>query len=197
MSKDSSLFADDLSNPDAWMETAEQLLYSASLMEAEIRVRWGQLKDQIFRETPRPKNFIEPARIQSVFMMVCSFGIENLFKASIVAKNRAAILSEATSKGSLPSIIDGHELVSLATSAGFKPTVDQEILLRHLTENALWFGRYSMTTKAKNYTTSRYLSDGSEMHVGTWAESDIDDVKQLVESIADDLGCPNPWEAAA
>ena len=123
------------------------------------------------------------------------FGIENLFKARIVAKESALILSQAK-LGKLPDALNEHDLVMLSSRTGFKPTPNQEQLLLNLTENALWFGRYPITTNAKFYTTARTLTDGSETHVGTWAEDDIDSAKKLVQSIADSMGFVVHWAAA-
>jgi hypothetical protein len=89
-------YVDTITNPNDWVQCADELLIVASMLEAPIQEEWGRfranwkkLQDQYEGTDPLPiipKNIQVPFRVprlQGVYFMLVAYALENLFKAAI------------------------------------------------------------------------------------------------------------------
>jgi hypothetical protein len=88
-----------------------------------------------------PPNYL-PAQL------LCAFALENIFKGMMVA-NDPAIANETKLNNELKS----HELDLLAAKAGFALSPEEQLLLRTLSEIAIWAGRYPVASRLVDHTS--------------------------------------------
>jgi hypothetical protein len=88
-----------------------------------------------------PPNYL-PAQL------LYAFALENVFKGIMVA-NDPALANETK----LNSELKSHELDRLAAKAGFALSPEEQLLLKALSEIAIWAGRYPVASKLVDHTS--------------------------------------------
>jgi hypothetical protein len=88
-------------------------------------------------------------RLGGVFLMLAGFALENLAKALYVLTRRPKV------DGELPRDLCGHDIKKVLSRAGVTLTPHEEALAAKLSEAAIWSGRYSAPTKAKDMKAIR------------------------------------------
>jgi hypothetical protein len=88
-----------------------------------------------------PPNYL-PAQL------LYAFAFENVFKGMMVA-NDPALANETKLNGELKS----HELDRLAAKASFALSAEEQLLLRILSEIAIWAGRYPVASRLVDHTS--------------------------------------------
>jgi hypothetical protein len=88
-----------------------------------------------------PPNYL-PAQL------LYAFALENVFKGMMVANDPA--LANDTK---LNSELKSHELDGLAAKAGFALSSEEQLLLRTLSEIAIWAGRYPVASRLVDHTS--------------------------------------------
>jgi hypothetical protein len=118
--------------------------------------------------------------------MLCSFAVENLLKARIVAARGAELSKELQERGRLPRVLNGHNLYELMKRAGMKELARKhEILLRRLERSATWYGRYPAPVSPDGLKESRPSENmgGSEVGLLGYTAADVGDIRRIVESL--------------
>lgn len=80
--------------------------------------------------------------------LLYAFALENIFKGMMVA-NDPALANETK----LNSELKSHELDLLAAKAGFALSPEEQLLLRTLSEIAIWAGRYPVASRLVDHTS--------------------------------------------
>jgi len=181
-------FADDVVNEDLWLFTAQQLLASAALLEPHIETKWSIHKNHMFKGGPEPiKDGLDAANFQMVYLMLAAYAIENILKSFIVTVHKQDIHDKALLTRKLPDILKNHNLVELGKHANSNTAMKEEELLRRLTLNAVWAGRYPMGTSAESLASTEKFSNGKHQYVVYWTSDDIVSVKTLINKLCLEL----------
>ena len=167
-------FAEKTSDENQWLRTALQLLACLKLIGIKSDAEWTRLIEEITSKT-RKSELLSPGNYQSVHMMLAAFVIENLFKYHLVRNNKHTIYKEALKNSKLPELLNGHDLIKLAESAGYELISYEERLLKRLYVNSTWIGRYPTPITAKTY-----LEREDDVY---WSSSDTREVKDLIDKI--------------
>ena len=108
--------------PSKWLEVALKLEDSAKIL--------------------KENNDCEPHEIEYRFQeyMLWGFCIENLFKGILASKGIKEIIK--TKKGTAEYSGPNHNLLNLVKEVGFNISIQEELLLKFLTNATLYLGRY-------------------------------------------------------
>jgi hypothetical protein len=148
-------------NPFGWLSSAERLQAAAETIlereeagapayfsaleaaEREAVEKSYSSKDKTGMAVVRcePPNYL-PAQL------LYAFALENVFKGIMVA-NDPTLANETKLNGELKS----HELDGLAAKTGFALSSEEQLLLRTLSEIAIWAGRYPVALRLVDHTS--------------------------------------------
>lgn len=123
-------FGAAIHSPVNWFWSSESNESAARILEEQVKDYWNS------HEPNHPG-----ANILGPYYMLVGFAIECLLKGIIVANGHKVI------KNGRIKFIDGnnqHDLVKLAIKAEINLWEDEETMLKTLTENLEWAGRYPM-----------------------------------------------------
>jgi hypothetical protein len=164
-----------------WIRKAEHLLEAAALFQEKIKDSWTDWTSG--RKSEASDHFI------SIYFMLTSYALENLFKALIVLRKRTDLEKELREKPKLPSQIDGHDLYCFAQTCKFSPLdADDEELLRKLSRSATWYGRYPIPTKPDKFETTFISEDETELiFLSSYATTDVQEIEKWVEKLKTSL----------
>jgi len=170
-------FSEQLANPHLWVRKAEELLAAARLLEAEIQAQWAEIESEgrrIIRTSGR-------INIQGPYFVLIAYAIENLFKATLVHRNRESLRNQLLL--SLPRYVSEHDLIKLAHRVSFSISVSDEDLLARLTRNSVWAGRYPVPTGPDGSRAVQQYSDGRVYLIAFFAPKDVDLLHDLLDRI--------------
>jgi hypothetical protein len=167
-------FAKKTSDEKQWLLIAMQLMACAKLIGEKSDSEWARAVEEVESGT-RKREVLSPGNFQRVHMMLAAFALENLFKYQLVRNNRHSILEETSRTSKLPKMLNGHNLVQLAKQSGFQYNEEDEKLLKRLSVNSTWIGRYPIPTNAIDY--AKY---GIELF---WSSIDTNEVKDLINKV--------------
>jgi len=148
-------------SPFGWLSSAERLQAAAEIIlereEAGAPAYFGALeaarREAVEKSYPskdktgvaevscEPPNYL-PAQL------LYAFALENVFKGIMVA-NDPTLANETK----LSSELKSHELDRLAAKAGFALSSEEQVLLRTLSEIAIWAGRYPVASRLVDHTS--------------------------------------------
>ena len=140
-----------------WLRHAEGLLEAAGALQPMVdtawssRSRWASVKKSV----PFPSEADAPIAIQ---MMLYSFAIENLLKASLVSHKKVEYEHQLKERSVLPNELKEHDLDKLAIKAKEAARAAAELddedeeLLRRLTRRAVWSARLPRTCAPRTHT---------------------------------------------
>ena len=158
-------YCDALLDEQSWLHHAEGLLELAEALEPIVdaawasRRRWAHAKGSL----PFPSGSDAPIAGQ---LMLFSFVIENLLKASLVRDKKTEYALQLKTKPVLPRELKEHDLVKLVIKAKEAAKVkaevdhDQEELLRRLVRRAVWSARYPVPASAEGMPGLQRFRDG-------------------------------------
>lgn len=169
-----------------WLQNARALMACAKALEPLLEDIWESHR-AIFRDK-RAGHRLKPNVVNGPYFMLVAFAIENLLKARIVTKNAMAFREQFDLDNRFPKVLKGHNLYDLALRAGIEITKQEEDLLRRLTRNATWAGRYPVPLHYRDTASAERFADGEEYLVSFFSGNDVAAVNRLymrLEEIAD------------
>lgn len=148
-------------SPSVWLSSAESLQAAAETIlereeagapayfsaleaagrEAVEKSYSSEDKTGVAEVRCEPPNYL-PAQL------LYAFALENVFKGMMVA-NDPTLANETK----LNSELKSHELDGLAAKAGFALSNEEQLLLRTLSEIAIWAGRYPVASRLVDHTS--------------------------------------------
>ncbi len=158
-----------------WISKARDLYECAKKLEPEVVRIWENRRAVSSNESVR----LQADHYQGVYFMLLSYAVENLLKASLVAKNG----SQYKEKKKFPEDLKCHDLVKLANRIDLKLEAGEEDLFRRLTRSAIWHGRYPAPLKYSDMSGVDAFLDGSKHSVSWYGESDIERLNALISGL--------------
>ena len=148
-------FSETLSRPHSWMRKAEELLAAVSVLESEMRLFWDETKFEnrrvVAQSTRQP--------VWDGHAILAAYALENLFKALLVSRNADDLKNRTMTN--LPRYLKDHDLARLAQKVNFSLSIHEEDLLRRLSYNSEWAGRYPIPVKSADDTNVKKYNDGT------------------------------------
>jgi hypothetical protein len=176
----------DLTNPDKWVKSAVDLAKGAKALRPAV--------DQEANSSPKP--------CTDIFMMLCSYAIENLMKALVIVKEKEGIRNQLHEGVQFRNIIkEGHKLDKLAIRAGaHKIEKEYCALLKRLSRSATWFARYPAPLFPDEYETDDFFgllaSSPNFVPMGAYCSNDINDIENILKDLYIEIenikGQPDP-----
>lgn len=161
-------FSERLVETGWWIQKAHELEAAAAVLEPEIRRYWAEMKVEDRRVVQVPQRKC----VQSQYLMLMAYALENYFKALLIHRNidclRGWLLSD------LPGYIKNHNLVRLARQATIQLNASEEELLCRLSRYSTWAGRYPVPTGPDRLTAAKELSDGRTYLMAYYSPADLD-----------------------
>jgi hypothetical protein len=185
-------YCDAVLDEQSWLYHTAGLLEFAQALQPIVdaawasRSRWARARDS----QPFPANSDAPIANQ---MLVFSFAIENLLKASLVRDKKTEYARQLKSKPVLPRELKEHDLVKLVIKAKEAAKVradlgdDQEELFRRLTRRAIWSARYPVAVSAESMPGLQKFRDGELGSTSHETGGDAADAMRLVNELCRDL----------
>ncbi len=188
-------YCDALLDKANWLCLTEGLLEAAGALQPMVdaawssRSRWASGKESV----SFPSEADAPIAIQ---MMLYSFAIENLLKASLVSHRKVEYEHQLKEHSVLPRELKEHDLVKLAIKAkeAAKATAEladeDEELLRRLTRRAVWSARYPVPTRYEHMAGLQKFRDGELGSISQETNADATDAQRLVHELSHELKLP-------
>jgi len=183
-------------NHTSWISKAIDLLVTAKKLESDLLDVWERvekcLKDP---SIPTPANYV-----QESYFMVMSFAVENLFKAKLVLKNgtqykerfREIMGSDMPLEKKLPRVFPNslktHDLFKLSQQVKLVLNPGEEDLLRRMSHNATWAGRYPAPLNHKDFPGLVRFSNGKIFTVAWFGCDDVKTINAFINSLPERLG---------
>jgi hypothetical protein len=117
------------------------------------------------------------------YFMLRAFSFENLLKARIVRLNFVELQTSFEETKQFLKILKDHSLVKLAKRAEVPIDFEEEDLLRRLTRNAVWAGRYPTPLKYQETSGKEQFNDGKQYCVSWFGGDDIDRLNALYSKL--------------
>ncbi len=179
-------YATALAQERRWVDVAKELMSAAELMEPLIVGRESDYLANMFDGTEH----LIGQDFRPIYFMLVAYACENLLKAAVVRLSKNDLQSLAQTKGVLPTSLKSHNLYELAVAVGLDPSEGQELLLRRLTWNAVWSGRYPVPLKAIDWYGDIKMSNGNNTMVTFFNSDDVSSVKEIVSWLESSLRLP-------
>jgi hypothetical protein len=174
-------FWETLRDTSKWIQQAEELLDAAYLLESEIQEYWSEVKIDFSQLDSKPKH----KNVQSIYLLIIAYALENYFKAILIHKNRKELHSELLTE--IPSYIFGHDLKELAKKTSINLTIDEEGLLTRLSRLSIWEARYPVPTRPNPISSIEQFSDGNNYFIAYTSPNDINLVHSFVQRIQENV----------
>jgi hypothetical protein len=165
-----------------WIKKAEQLIDVAELLEPKVEETW---KDWAKWGRGNQQQPLMDDRYVSIYFMLSSYALENLFKARIIKLKRNTLDNSLT----FPDILKNHDLYKLSKESGLADLASkEEELLKKLTRSAVWYGRYPIPVKPEKFNPIVFSeSEEVPMSLSSYTNSDHKRIKRIVNEIKDTL----------
>ena len=166
-------FSERLVDTGLWLRSAEEVEAAAAVLEPEIRRYWAEIKVENRRVVQVPQRKC----VQSQYLMLMAYALENYFKAILIHRNidslRGWLLSD------LPSYIKNHNLVRLARKANIQLNTGEEELLCRLSRYSTWAARYPVPTDSDSLKAEKELSGGRTYLMAGYGPADLDRIPRF------------------
>jgi hypothetical protein len=187
------IYRSSLLSSSDWVKKANDLLATAELVAPMVAAEWQG-------KHARMKGLTEkwPQDHSATYFMLTAFAVENLLKGALVISRHCEIAEEfdsaPDSKKRLPKILEDHNLLRLlrricesrvrplSKPPTFPLSLEEEDLMRRLTINAEWYGRYPIAIGPRG-TGEATFSDGKIYSLRWFGEHDVEKLKRLVARI--------------
>jgi len=145
------LHFDLLCDPLAWEEKADHLIAAAALVRPKVTEFWQvQGKD---------RKKLQP--FLAVHLMICSFAIENLLKAILVAERKEEIENTVRKTAQLPKLLNTHNIRELCREVRVEIEPPENAgVWNQLTRAAEWYGRYPAPLRPQKLPAADVFSMG-------------------------------------
>lgn len=183
-------------NPVKWTGKAVDLLVTAKKLEPEIIDTWAKIKECLDDPTiPTPANYL-----QEPYFMLISFAVENILKAKLIQSkqeeyktNFREIMSSKLPlnkklRSVFPDNLRTHDLYDLAMQAKLELKESEEDLLRRLSHNATWAGRYPTALNHRDFPGLTRFSNGKIFTLAWFGSDDVALINTFVNSLPERLG---------
>lgn len=171
---------------DSWLECAVNLLETAKLLEPKIGELWEN-----YRAHLKDRNVVlKQDHYNGPYFMLIAYAIGNLLKAAIVRSGAVPRAARFEVDSKFPKELKGHNLLDLAEAAGVPIGLEDEDLLRRLTRNAIWSGRYPIPLHYDYSQPSEVYSDGTKYSVAFFGAKDVERLQRFVQDLRIALNLP-------
>jgi hypothetical protein len=167
-------YSQRLLDSTGWIRCADSLLEAARLLEVEIEEQWSHVKvdkGEVVATLGRTEIF-------GPYFLLVAFALEDFFKAVLLNAEKPTLRNKLIS--SIPRFIMQHDLVKLASAAKLSASLEEEDLLRRLSRNSVWAGRYPVPTEPTAVQAVELYSDGRAYLTAYFASSDIERLRRLI-----------------
>lgn len=163
----------------SWIECANSLLESARLLEPKILELWDNYNAHANDHSVK----LRQDHYNGPYFMLMAFAVENILKAALVRAESSNLAERFEQNSKFPKELKGHDLLILAKAARITIGFENEDLLRRLTRNAIWSGRYPVPLYHCDSHNSEVYSDGGQYLVAFFGATDIERLRTFVEKI--------------
>lgn len=171
-------------SPWSWINSARCLLASAKELEPKVLELWKNYRTYA---KSQPFNRL-PVDYTGPYFMLIGFAVENYFKAAIVREKSGDFKKAFQENKQFPKVLKKHTLTELAEEARFTLSKGEEDLLRRLTRNVRWAGRYPIPISYKHSAVTELFSDDKEHAVSCYRGDDVERLNMLITAIEERLG---------
>jgi hypothetical protein len=177
-----------LLDPEAWQQTARQLLEAAALLEPKINEFWQNMRSQSMLVSTSWRSWND--EFIAIYFMLCAFAIENLLKGQIIRTNQVEICALIEGGSALPKFLKGHDLYKLTLDAGFPELAKyDEGLLRRLSRCSVWYGRYPIPiTPAALKRTQSSTNYDFDLSLTQYTSFDREEIQRIVQELTIPVG---------
>jgi hypothetical protein len=165
---------------------ADEMLEASKVLEPQLRRYWSVVmtntkegKYDKGREYPH----IPPPNLHGPYFILVSYALENLFKAIIVRERGDEIRSQFAQKGSLPKLINEHNLVNLSKKANMEMDIKEEDILTRLSRQSKWKSRYPVPVELRDLQNIIQYSDGEPYFTDYYAPGDLDWLNAIAQKV--------------
>ena len=185
-----SFYLDQLLNPRRWVEIANEMIEATNILEPQLRKFWivATKNVQLEKLGKSDEHSINPPpNLHGPYFILTSYAIENLLKALIIRDRRDEIRSQFFQTGSLPRLINGHNLLRLSREAKIKMDVYEEDVLTRLSRQSKWKGRYPVPVELAEMRNIAKYSDGKSYFMDYYKLEDINLLNKIVKKLSDEI----------
>jgi len=184
------LYLDQLLNPQLWLDKADKLLEASEVLKPKLRDYWNIVRTNAREERYNkgglpPKK--TPSELHGPYFILVSYALEDLFKTLIIRDRSEEIRSQFGQTGRLPSLINGHDLVSLSKRANFKTDITEEDILRRLSRFSKWKSRYPVPVELSDMQNIIKYSNGRGYFTDYFKPDDVDQLDTIIKRVKDHL----------
>ncbi|MFC2000920.1 hypothetical protein ACFLUZ_00235 [Chloroflexota bacterium] len=177
-------YSQRMSDWEMWVNKADELIEAAKLLEPHVRESWniittdfeeGRYTDPL--KSPRK----HPPNPQSAYFMLVAFVLENLMK-SIVIRSREKEYHNRLFRR-LPGDVKTHDLWGLSKKAKLHTTLEEEDLLRRLSRQSSWAGRYPIPIEDAHLKNIETYSDDKSYLTAVFYPNDVNRLSNLLSRV--------------
>ena len=180
------LYLDQLRNAWSWVEKADEMLEASKILEPQLRQYWSIVQTNA-KEGKYDKDGkhpdIPPPNLHGPYFILVAYALENLFKALIIRERSNEIDSQFLQTGSLPRLINEHNLVKLSEKANIKLDINEEDVLTRLSRQSKWKSRYPVPVELHDIRNVIQYSDGKPYFTDYYAPGDLDQLNAIVRKV--------------
>jgi hypothetical protein len=179
-----------------WIDKAVDLLKTAKKLEPELIDIWDKVEKSFDDD-----NISIPANYyQESYFMIISFAVENILKAKYIQlygrqcseKFYFVMASDLPLNKKLkeifPADLKSHDLYKLAKLVELDLKDNEEDLLRRLSHNATWAGRYPVPLNHRDMPGLARFSDGKTYGLKWFGSNDVEVINKFIASLPERLG---------
>lgn len=161
---DPDLFAKVAVTSNQWIGQSGEHLHAAQVLLPHIEQRDAIIAERM-KSGIRGSLKIAPS-LTGIYFLHCAFSVENAFKCVIAFHSAAEIEAEIRRTDRIPKGLLGHDLVELASKAGFGFQTNEEFALTFLSRYGTWAGRYPLPVHNDRNALTDMLSNGGHYLTG-------------------------------
>ena len=157
-----------------WIEKAKALTEAAAKLERSIARGWA--------EDAKSRRSIHA--LLPVYLMLTAYAVENILKATIIARAREELAGSLAKAHKLPERLRSHDLVDLARAASSHTleSPETEELLRRMSRSAIWYGRYPVPLSSEEFKPQKSAS-GELQFLNHLSSRDVPAIKRILRSL--------------
>jgi len=170
-------FSEQFRRTDLWIAKGEELLAAAKILEADLKPKWSKVR-------VKKNKVISAARrldIQSVYLMLIAYSIENFCKALLIHRNRESLRNRLLTR--IPNHIKEHDLQKLVNAIQLKLSVYEQELLARLSRNSIWAARYPVPIGPNGIQAIEQFSNGRNYLIAYFGPRDFDRIQRFLDRL--------------
>jgi hypothetical protein len=177
-------YLDSLLNPRLWLDIADKLLEASKVLEPLLHQFWSvvitnerEAKYNKGEESP----YKSPPNLNGPYFILISYALEDLLKALIIQEQGEEIRHRFLQRGTLPKLLDEHNLVVLSNRAKFDISFTEEDTLSGLSRQSKWKGRYPVPFKLDDMRNLTKYSNGKSYFVDYYTLGDLNIINAIIK----------------